>query len=115
MNFKEALAYLEQVREKGTKLALDNIQRIIDNLPVSLDNIKFIQVAGTNGKGSTSHYLTSILKESGLRVGMFTSPHLVNLRERITINKEWISEKHFADSLLSVKNISEELLKKKKN
>ena len=114
MNFKEALAYLEQVREKGTKLALDNIQRIIDNLPVSLDNIKFIQVAGTNGKGSTSHYLTSILKESGLKVGMFTSPHLVNLRERITINKEWISEKHFADSLLSVKNISEELLKKKK-
>ncbi|MEN8221871.1 MAG: folylpolyglutamate synthase/dihydrofolate synthase family protein [Acidobacteriota bacterium] len=113
MNFKEALSYLEQVREKGTKLALDNIQKIIDNLPVSLDNIHFIQVAGTNGKGSTSHYLTSILKESGYRTGMFTSPHLQDLRERITINKKWISEKDFAGSILKVKEVSEELLRKK--
>lgn len=111
MNFKEALIYLDQVREKGTKLALDNIQKIIDNLPISLDNIRFIQVAGTNGKGSTSHYLSSILTESGFRAGMFTSPHLQNLRERITINKKWIAEKDFADSLQSVKNISEELFK----
>ena len=113
MNFKEALIYLDQVREKGTKLALDNIQKIIDNLPLSLDNIKFIQVAGTNGKGSTSHYLSSILKESGFRAGMFTSPHLQDIRERITINKEWISKQDFADSLQSVKKISEELLRNK--
>jgi len=113
MNFKEALSYLEYVHEKGTKLALDNIQKIIDNLPVSLDKIRFIQVAGTNGKGSTSHYLTSILKESGYRVGMFTSPHLQSLRERITLNKEWISENDFTESLLKVKEVSEKLLKKK--
>ena len=108
MNFSEALTYLEQVHEKGTKLALDNIQKIIDNLPISLDNIKFIQVAGTNGKGSTSHYLTSILKESGFKTGMFTSPHLQDLRERITINKEWISEQDFADSILKVTFTSHE-------
>jgi len=113
MNFKEALYYLEQVREKGTKLALDNIQRIIDNLPISLDKIHFIQVAGTNGKGSTSHYLTSILNKSGYKTGMFTSPHLQDLRERITINKEWISEQDFADSILKVKEVSEKLLKNK--
>ena len=113
MNFKEALYYLEQVREKGTKLALDNIQRIIDNLPISLDKIHFIQVAGTNGKGSTSHYLTSILSKSGYKTGMFTSPHLQDLRERITINKEWISEQDFADSILKVKEVSEKLLKNK--
>ncbi len=112
MNFTEALSYLEQVREKGTKLALDNIQKIIDNLPISLDSINFIQVAGTNGKGSTSHYLTSILKESGYKTGMFTSPHLQNMRERITINKEWIPEQDFADSILKVKEVSEELLRK---
>ncbi len=112
MNFKEALIYLDKVRENGTKLALDNIQKIIDNLPISLDNIKFIQVAGTNGKGSTSHYISSILKESGFRAGMFTSPHLQDLRERITINKEWISKQDFADSLESVKKVSEELLGK---
>jgi len=113
MNFKEALEYLEFVRERGTKLALDNIQKIVDNLPVSLNSIKFIQVAGTNGKGSTSHYLTSILKESGFIVGMFTSPHLQNLRERITINKEWITEDDFANSLNKVKIICKKLLKEK--
>ncbi len=112
MNFKEALTYLEQVHERGTKLALDNVQKIIDNLPLELGNINFIQVAGTNGKGSTSHYLTSILKESGYNTGMFTSPHLQDLRERITINKKWISTQDFADSLLRVKEISEELLSK---
>ncbi len=113
MTFKEALNYLEFVRERGTKLSLENIQIIVDNLPISLNNIKFIQVAGTNGKGSTSHYLTSILKESGFIVGMFTSPHLQNLRERITINKEWITESDFANSLNKVKNICEKLLKNK--
>jgi len=112
MTFEEALAYLEQVREKGTKLALDNIQKIIDHLPLSLDKIKFIQVAGTNGKGSTSHFLTSILKEAGYRTGMFTSPHLQDLRERITINKEWITGQEFADSIEKVKENSEELLQK---
>jgi len=110
MNFKEALSYLDFVHERGTKLALENIQKIIDNLPVSIDRIRFIQVAGTNGKGSTSHYLTSILKEAGYRVGMFTSPHLQSLRERITINKEWISEQDFADALMKVKSVSEELV-----
>ena len=114
MNFDDALEYLNRVRELGTKLSLDNIQRLVNNLPFSLKQIKFIQVAGTNGKGSTSHFITSILMHNGYKVGLFTSPHLEDIRERVSINKEWISEEEFAKSIFNVKKISEELLKKNK-
>jgi len=56
-----------------------------------------IHVAGTNGKGSVSHMLASILQESGLKTGLYTSPHLLDFRERITINGEMISEKEVVD------------------
>ncbi len=109
MNYLEAQNYLKKVRENGTKLSLDNIKNIIDNLPFSLSNIKFIQVAGTNGKGSTAHFITSILKSNGYKVGLFTSPHLQNIRERITINKNWISESEFGNEIGKIKNFILEL------
>lgn len=112
MSYKDALGYLGLVRENGTKMALNNIQKIINNLPFSLDDINFIQVAGTNGKGSTSHFITSVLKNCGKKAGLFTSPHLQDLRERITINKKWISKDEFSESIFDVKEISENLLKK---
>ena len=55
-------------------------------------NLKFIHVAGTNGKGSTSHLLASVLQEAGYKVGLYTSPHLKDFRERIKINSIEISE-----------------------
>ena len=61
MNYLEALDYLKEVQNKRLKLSISGIQEIIHNLPFDLENIKFIQVAGTNGKGSTSHFITSIL------------------------------------------------------
>lgn len=111
MNYKEALAYLDYVRESGAKLELDNIQTIINNFPFDLKKRKFIQVAGTNGKGSTSHFITSILMKNGFKTGLFTSPHLQDIRERVTINKEWITEEDFATVLSSVKELSSELIK----
>ena len=113
MNYTQALDYLQDVQERGAKLSLANIQNIIDNLPFDLSHIKFIQVAGTNGKGSTAHFLTSILQYAGNKVGLFTSPHLQDIRERITINKGWISKEDFALCLFQVKKIAEELLRKK--
>ena len=114
MNFNDALDYLNKIRELGTKLSLDNIQKIVNNFPYSLSKIKFIQVAGTNGKGSTSHFITSILMENGYKTGLFTSPHLEDIRERITINKKWISEEEFTESIFNVKKITEALLKEKR-
>jgi dihydrofolate synthase/folylpolyglutamate synthase len=113
MNYTQALEYLKDMQERGAKLSLVNIQNIIDNLPFDISNMKFIQVAGTNGKGSTAHFLTSILQSAGNKVGLFTSPHLQDIRERITINKGWISKEDFASCLFQVKKISEDLLRKK--
>ncbi len=112
MNYTGALAYLNEVQEMGAKLTLDNIQKIVNHLPLDLRKIKFIQVAGTNGKGSTAHFLVSILQAAGNKVGLFTSPHLQDIRERITINKAWIPEKDFAECLTQVKDTTADLLEK---
>ena len=61
------------------------------------NDLKFIHVAGTNGKGSTSHFLASILQESGYKVGLFTSPHLKDYRERIKVNNIQITENFICD------------------
>lgn len=114
MNYSQGIAYLRNIQERGAKLALGNIKKVIDQLPFNLKDIQFIQVAGTNGKGSTSHFITSILQSASYRVGLFTSPHLQNIRERITINKEWIPEADFASSLKTIRDISKSMLDQKK-
>lgn len=113
MNYHGVLEYLTKIQEKGAKLSLENIQKIIDHFPFDLNSISFIQIAGTNGKGSTSHFITSMLKSAGHKVGLFTSPHLQDIRERISINKEWISRDHFSHSLSRVKRIVESLYEEK--
>ena len=71
---------------------LTNIRLLASHLGNPQDRLKCIHVAGTNGKGSTSHMLASVLQESGYKVGLYTSPHLKDFRERIKINGEEISE-----------------------
>ena len=74
------------------KANLDNILLLSDYLNNPQLNFKSIHVAGTNGKGSTSHMMASVLQESGYKVGLYTSPHLKDFRERIKINGACISE-----------------------
>jgi dihydrofolate synthase/folylpolyglutamate synthase len=114
MNYEDALNYLKKIQELGAKLSLENIQKLIDYLPFDINKIKFIQVAGTNGKGSTAHFITSILKTGGYKVGLFTSPHLQDIKERITINKTWITREEFSKCVQQVKESSEQLLKEEK-
>lgn len=78
---------------KAYKPTLENTERILDILNHPERNLKFIHVAGSNGKGSVSSYLASILKESGLKVGLFTSPHIAHFSERIRINGVPIEDK----------------------
>jgi dihydrofolate synthase/folylpolyglutamate synthase len=112
MDYDEVLEYLHQVEQKGPNLELNNTKRIIENFPFPVNNISFIQVAGTNGKGSTAYFLTSILKAAGGKVGLFTSPHLHDVRERTTINNRWISKTDFSTCLWEVKGLAEGLLRK---
>lgn len=79
------------------KANLDNTLQFVEHLHHPESNFKSIHVAGTNGKGSTSHMLASILQESGYKVGLYTSPHLKDFRERIKINGKEISEAFVVD------------------
>ncbi len=92
MNYSESIDFLYGLRLFGAKFGLDNTRRLAELAGNPQSALAFIHVAGTNGKGSTCAMLESIYRASGLRVGLFTSPHLVRFGERIQVNRECISE-----------------------
>lgn len=93
--YEEAVEYLYQIPKFTGKSALEDTKQFYRSLAQKDSNIKVIHIAGTNGKGSVCAYLNSVLRCSGYRVGMFTSPHLVDIRERFMINGEMVSEADF--------------------
>ncbi|MGL4853887.1 MAG: bifunctional folylpolyglutamate synthase/dihydrofolate synthase, partial [Lentisphaeria bacterium] len=103
MNFTASLEYLNSRTMFGVKLGLENIRKILTKLDSPEQALKFIHIAGTNGKGSTSCLLNAALINSNQKVGMFTSPHLVSVRERIRINGEPISEDIFCRAVELIK------------
>ena len=92
MTYPEAIQFLYDLRLFGLKLGLENTFKLARLAGNPHERLRFIHVAGTNGKGSTCAMLESIYRAAGLRVGLFTSPHLVTFRERIQVNREFISE-----------------------
>lgn len=82
----------QKVGESAYKPTLENTKKLIEHLNVPVEKMKFVHVAGTNGKGTTCSIIASALTESGLKVGLFTSPHIKDFRERIRINGEMISQ-----------------------
>jgi dihydrofolate synthase/folylpolyglutamate synthase len=103
-------AYLTSFDQFGIHLGLDNIQNLLRGLDHPHQKVPIIHIAGTNGKGSVCAFLLSILKESGYRVGRYTSPHLRDWHERITINGEWISDQDLKIALQQVqRSINPEL------
>jgi dihydrofolate synthase / folylpolyglutamate synthase len=92
MTYAEAIQYLYGLQWFGTKLGLENTRALADLCGAPDKQLRFIHVAGTNGKGSVCAMLESIYRHAGLHVGLFTSPHLVAFGERIQINRQMISE-----------------------
>ncbi len=92
MSYKETVRYLYDLQLHGVKFGLDNIGRLASELGNPHESFLSVHVAGTNGKGSTSAIISSILQHAGLKAGLFTSPHLVSFTERIRINGEEIAE-----------------------
>ncbi len=76
----DPIAYINEPRWMESRLGLDRIRELLDRLGRPQDRLKFVHVAGTNGKGSTCAYLASILQAAGLRTGLFTSPYLDHVR-----------------------------------
>ncbi|MDI6745019.1 MAG: hypothetical protein QMD07_06540, partial [Thermodesulfovibrionales bacterium] len=92
MGYAGAINYLYGLQKHGTKLGLDNTVKLLSLFDNPQENFHSIHVAGTNGKGSTSAMVASILQSAGFRTGLFTSPHLVSFTERIRVNNEELTE-----------------------
>jgi len=113
LNYKESIDWilkqLPSYHEKGKeayKPGLDRISNFLEFIKNPHKNLKFIHIGGTNGKGSTAHYISSILQESGYKVGLFTSPHFYDFRERIKVNKKKIDKDFITEfTNLNKKNI----------
>lgn len=104
MNYQEAIDYLyhstpvfEHVGASAYKEGLENTLALDHHFNHPHRQYKTIHIAGTNGKGSCSHTIASILQEAGYKVGLYTSPHLVDFRERIRVNGQCVSEKYVID------------------
>ena len=115
MNFPESLEYLYNLGNEVTamKLGLTSTEKLLAALGNPEKHFLKIQVAGTNGKGSTCAFLEAICLAAGIKVGLYTSPHLISITERIKINGEEISEEDFARHATEVRKISEKLVESK--
>nr|UWI49789.1 bifunctional folylpolyglutamate synthase/dihydrofolate synthase [Clostridioides difficile] len=96
MKYEEALEYISQTNKFGIRLGLENIGKLLELLGNPQETLNIIHVAGTNGKGSVCSFISNILRESGYKVGLYTSPYLETFTERIRVNGENIPQEDVA-------------------
>jgi dihydrofolate synthase / folylpolyglutamate synthase len=115
LSYSETLEYLYNklpvFQEKGAAALRDGLAGVrlfLNHVGNPHEHFKSIHIAGTNGKGSSSHMLASVLQEAGLKVGLYTSPHLVDFRERIRINGNKISQKYVQEFVHEATNFIEQ-------
>ncbi|MBQ8184152.1 MAG: bifunctional folylpolyglutamate synthase/dihydrofolate synthase [Lachnospiraceae bacterium] len=96
MTYEEARAFIAKTATYGYRLGLDCIREMLRRLGNPQDDLKFIHIAGTNGKGSVLAYTSTVLKEAGYKVGRYISPTIYSYRERIQVNEEYISKEDLA-------------------
>lgn len=97
MTYQQTLRYINSLSKFGIRPGLERIQVLLEMLSFPQKNLKFIHVAGTNGKGSVCTFVASILKSAGLKTGLFISPFVLDFREQFQIDGTMISEKDFVD------------------
>lgn len=114
MNYEKALLYLDSFinyekigHEKKNMFKLERMRHIADIFGNPQDSFKSVHVAGTKGKGSTAAFISRILTEAGVRVGLYTSPHLQSPREKISVNSIMISRSDFARQISEIKKMFE--------
>ena len=116
MNYEETIEYLynsvpmfQKVGATAYKEGLDNTYELDKHFNHPHTSFKTIHIAGTNGKGSCSHSIAAVLQAEGYKVGLYTSPHLVDFRERIRINGKCISKEYVVDFVEKERNFFEPL------
>lgn len=107
MTYDEALEYIHSVEWLGSRPGLSRTEELLKKLGNPEKNMKYIHVAGTNGKGSTCAMLDSVLREAGYKVGLYTSPYIVRFNERMQINGEPISDSELAELVEIIKPVAE--------
>ena len=112
MNYTETLAYLDSLGKFGIHLGMERIEALLKELGNPEQKVRTIHVTGTNGKGSVTSMITNILLVSGLKVGKFTSPHLVRYNERIEVDGKEISDEDFALVVTAVRRAVESVMAK---
>ena len=106
-NYEEAVAYVYRIPRFNPNHSLQNIARFLTRMGQPDRQMKMVHIAGTNGKGSTSAYLAGLLEKAGLKVGLFTSPHLVEVRERFRVNGSMISKELFTEAVQHIQALLE--------
>lgn len=109
MTYKEALAYIHSVSWRGSMPGLSRIQELCARMGNPERGLRFIHIAGTNGKGSTAAYLSSVLRAAGYRTGAFTSPYVKTFNERISIDGRPVSNALLAAATESVRRFAGEM------
>ena len=103
----DAIEYINTPRWLTSRLGLERIRELLDRLGRPQDRLKFVHVAGTNGKGSTCAFTASILAEAGFKTGLFTSPYVETFHERIRVNGRNISDEDLTAATLRVREYAE--------
>ena len=109
MDYQKARSYIDETHRFGGEMSLKTITHFLERLGNPQDDLQFIHIAGTNGKGSVGAYLASVLQEAGYKIGRFISPTLYAYRERIQINGEYISKEDFGRWMDPVVSVMEEM------
>ena len=107
MNYKQTEEYVLNIPKFRAEGSIEQTGKFYEFLGKPGQSASIIHVAGTNGKGSTCAYMNSVLTEAGYKVGMFTSPHLVSVRERMRVNHALISEQEFVESFTKLRKLIE--------
>lgn len=110
MNYQEALEFIETSHKFGMRLGLENSYKLLELLGNPQDKLKFVHVAGTNGKGSVCSFISNTLKEQGYKVGLYTSPYLETFTERIRLNGNNIPEEDVARIITIMKEKIEQMV-----
>jgi dihydrofolate synthase/folylpolyglutamate synthase len=114
MNYEQCLKYLERIQNLGIKFGLDNVRTVLASLGNPHKTYPSILIAGSNGKGSVCAFLARILSLQGFSVGLFTSPHLMRVEERIRVDDQLIPQEHFCSTLTRLKEEIDKLIGQKK-
>lgn len=107
MNYEEALQYISGTEWFGSKLGLERVSELLERLGNPQNALKFVHIAGTNGKGSCSSMLASVLKASGYKTGLFTSPYIWRFNERMQINGKEIGDEVLAKLVERVQPVAD--------